>query len=70
MIKHSSQEYITIIYTHTHTHTHTHTPNTGTSQHVKQKLTTIKGETDSNTIIVGDYHHTYTNEQIMDTENK
>jgi len=28
----------------------------GAPQHIRQMLTTIKGEVNSNTIIVGDYH--------------
>ena len=30
--------------------------NTGAPQYVKQTLTDIKGETDSNTVIVGDFN--------------
>ena len=35
-------------------------PNTGAPKHVKQILKDIKGETDSNTIIVGDVNTTLT----------
>ena len=31
-------------------------PNIGTPQYIRQTLTNIRGETDSNTIIVGDFH--------------
>ena len=31
-------------------------PNTGAPQYIRQMLTAIKGETDSNTIIVGDFN--------------
>ena len=31
-------------------------PNIGTPQYIKQSLTDIKGEIDSNTIIVGDFN--------------
>ena len=31
-------------------------PNIGAPQHIRQMLTTIKGEVNSNTIIVGDYN--------------
>ena len=33
-----------------------YTPNTGTPQYVRQMLTTVKGEIDSNTIKVGDFN--------------
>ena len=46
MIKRSIQEEdITIIYA----------PSIGTSQYIRQRLTAIKEEIDSNTIIVGDF---------------
>jgi len=48
MIKRSIQEDITII--------NTYAPNIGIPQHTRQILTTVKGEIDSNTIIVGDFH--------------
>ena len=42
----------------------------GTPQYIRQTLIDIKGEFDSNTIIVGDFFlHTYTNGQIIKTEN-
>ena len=44
MIKRSIQEDITII--------NTYVPNIGIPQHTRQILTTVKGEIDSNTIIV------------------
>ena len=31
-------------------------PNTGTPRYIRQTLTDIEGETDSNTIIVGDFN--------------
>ena len=52
MIKGSIQEDITIIYA----------PNIGTPQYVRQMLTGMKEEINSNTIIVGDFNtpaHTY-----------
>ena len=42
------EENITII--------HIYGPNTGAPQHIRQMLTAIKGEIDSNTIIVGDFN--------------
>ena len=46
-------------------------PNTGTLQFIRQMLTDIKGEIDSNTIIVGDFNTpTYINVQIIQTENQ
>ena len=42
-------------------------PNIGAPQYIRQTLTDIKGEIDSNTIIVGDPPHT--NGQIIKTEN-
>ena len=50
-------------------------PNIGAPQYIRQTLTDIKGEIDSNTIIVGDIiivgvkHPTHTNGQIIKTEN-
>ena len=41
-------------------------PNIGASQYIRQTLTDIKGEVDSNTIIVRDFN---TNGQIIKTEN-
>ena len=59
MIKGSIQEEdITII--HTHTHTHTYTPNIGAPQYVRQMLTNMKWEINSNTIIVGDFNTPFT----------
>ena len=46
MIKGSIQEDITIIYA----------PNIGAPQYVRQKLESMKGEINSNTIIVGDFN--------------
>ena len=46
MIKESIQEDITIIYA----------PNKGAPQYVRQMLTSMKGEINSNTIIVGDFN--------------
>ena len=34
----------------------TYAPNVGAPQYIRQTLTDIKGETDSNTIIVGDFN--------------
>ena len=49
MIKGSIQEEdLTIVNIYAH--------NMGASQHTRQTLTDIKGETDSNTIIVGDFN--------------
>ena len=49
MIKGSIQEEdITIV--------NTYAPNTGATQYIRQTLTDIKGEIDSNTIIVGDFN--------------
>ena len=49
MIKGSIQEEdITIV--------NIYAPNIGTPQYIRQTLTDIKGETDSNTIIVGDFN--------------
>ena len=44
-------------------------PNIGTPQYVRQTLTNIKGETDSNTIIIGDFNTCHTNGQIIKIEN-
>ena len=49
MIKGSIQEEdIRIVYIYT--------PNIGAPQYIRQTLTDIKGETDSNTMIVGDFN--------------
>ena len=45
-------------------------PNIGAPQYIRQTLTDTKGETDSNTIIVGDLNTPLTNGQIIKTENK
>ena len=47
MIKGSIQEDLTIV--------NMHAPNTGLPQYIRQPLTTLKGETDNNTVIVGDF---------------
>ena len=45
-------------------------PNIGAPQYIRQTLTDIKGEIDSNTIKEGDFkNHTHTNEQIIKIEN-
>ena len=43
--------------------------NIGAPQYIKQTLTDIKGEMDSNTIIVGEFNTSLTNGQIIKTEN-
>ena len=48
MIKGSIQEDITII--------NIHAPNMGAKQYVRQMLTSMKGEINNNTIIVGDFN--------------
>ena len=48
MIKGSIQEDITIV--------NIYAPNIGAPQYIRQMLTAIKGEIDSNTIIVGDFN--------------
>ena len=48
MIKGSIQEDITII--------NVYAPNIGAPQYIRQMLTAIKGEINSNTIIVGDFN--------------
>ena len=48
MIKGSNQEDITIV--------NIYAPNIGAPQYIRQMLTAIKGEFDSNTIIVGDFN--------------
>ena len=62
MIKGSIQEEdITSVYA----------PNTGAPQYIKQTLTGVRGEINSNTIIVGDFNTpTFTNGQIIKTENQ
>ena len=60
MIKGSIQEEdITIV--------NIYAPNIGAPQYIRQTLTDIKGEIDSNTIIVGDLTPTHTNRQIIKT---
>ena len=49
MIKGSIQEEDTTIV-------NIYAPNTGAPQYIRQMLTVIKGEIDSNTIIVGDFN--------------
>ena len=44
-------------------------PNRGTPQYIRQTLTDIKGEMDSNAIIVGDFNTPLSNVQIIKTEN-
>ena len=61
MIKGSIQEYITII--------NIYALNIGAPQYIRQLLTAIKEEINGNTIIVGDFHLTYPNGQIIQTEN-
>ena len=44
-------------------------PNIGAPQYIRQTLTDIKGEIDSNAIILGDFNTlTHTNEQIIKTK--
>ena len=64
MIKGSIQEKdITIV--------NIYAPNIGTPQYIRQMLRAIKGEIDSNTIIVGDFSTPlFTNGQIIQNENK
>ena len=52
MIKRSIQEDITII--------NIYAPNIGALQYVRQMLTSMKGEINSNTIIEGDFNSTHT----------
>ena len=63
MIKGSVQEEdITIV--------NIYAPTRGAAQYIRQTLTDIKGEIDSNTIIVGDFNTPpHTNGQIIKTEN-
>ena len=61
MIKGSIEEDITIVKIYA--------SNTGAPQYVRQILADIKGETDSNTIIVGDFEHpSHTNGQSIKTK--
>ena len=62
MIKGSIQEEdITIV--------NIYAPNIGAPQCLRQTLTDKKGETDNNTIIVGDFNPIHINGQIIKTEN-
>ena len=63
MIKGSVQaEYVTIL--------NIYVPKIGAPQYIRQTVTDIKGEIDSNTIIVGDVNTpTHTNGQIIKTGN-
>ena len=62
MIKRSIQEEdITIV--------NIYAPNTGALQYIRQTLTNIKGEIDSNTIIVGDFLTPHSH-QWTDHQNK
>ena len=62
MIKESIQEEdITIV--------NIYAPNIGAPQYIKQMLTDIKGEIDSNTVIVGDFNTPLNNGQFTKTEN-
>ena len=64
MIKGSIQEEnITII--------NIYAPNIGAPQYIRQMLTAIKGEIDSNTVIVGDFNTSLTSiDRSIQTENK
>ena len=44
-------------------------PNTGAPQYIRQLLTAIKEEINSNTIIVGDFNSSLTPVEISQTEN-
>ena len=61
MIKGSVQEDITII--------NIHAPNIGAPQYVRQMPTSMKGEINSNTIIVGDFNIPLTSMYINQTDN-
>ena len=62
MIKGSIQEEdITII--------NIYVPNRGAPQYIRQLLTAIKEEIDSNTIIAGDFNSSLTPVEIIQTEN-
>ena len=45
-------------------------PNIGVPQYIRQMLTAIKGEIDSNTIIVGDFNTPLTTMDRLSRENK
>ena len=55
MIKGSIQKYITIVEDII-TIVNVYAPNIGAPQYIRQMLTAIKGEIDSNTILVGDFN--------------
>ena len=44
--------------------------NTGSPQYIMQLLTTLKGQINNNTIIVGNLTPTYNNGEIIQTENQ
>ena len=44
-------------------------PNIGAPQYIRQTLTDIKGEIESNTKVVGDFNTPLTKGQIIQTEN-
>ena len=51
--------------------TSVYAPNTGALQYIRQTLTGVRGEINSNTIIVGDFNTpTFTNGQIIKIENQ
>ena len=61
MIKGSIQEDITIV--------NIYAPNIGAPQYIRQTLTGIRGEIESNTILVEDFNiPSYTNGQIIKSE--
>ena len=63
MIKGSIQEDVTII--------NIYAPNIGAPQYIRQLLTAIKEEIDSNTVIVGDFNTSLTSiDRSIQTENK
>ena len=63
MIKGSIQEDVTVV--------NVYAPNIGATQYIRQTLTGVRGEIDSNTIIVGDVNTPFnTNGQIIKTENQ
>ena len=63
MIKGSIQEEDVIIVNN-------YAPNIGALQYIRQMLTAVKGEINSNTIIVGDFNTTLSHGQIIQNENK
>ena len=62
MIKGSMQEDITIV--------NTYAPNLGAPQYIRQRLTAIKGDSDSDTIIVEDFNNPHSPMDIIQIENK